>query len=44
MNLPQKTCPVCQRPFTWCKKWEQMICCSERCRWGSKSESINKFE
>ncbi|WP_201633305.1 DUF2256 domain-containing protein [Psychrobacter immobilis] len=25
---------MCQRPFTWCKKWEQMICCSERCRRG----------
>nr|WP_265089694.1 DUF2256 domain-containing protein [Psychrobacter okhotskensis] len=33
MNLPQKTCPVCQRPFTWRKKWEQVFCCSERCRW-----------
>jgi hypothetical protein len=20
-NLPQKLCPVCQRPFTWRKKW-----------------------
>ncbi|WP_201584812.1 DUF2256 domain-containing protein [Psychrobacter sp. HII-4] len=37
-NLPQKTCPVCQRPFTWRKKWEkdweQVIYCSERCRRG----------
>ena len=23
VNLPQKTCPVCQRPFTWRKKWEK---------------------
>ena len=20
-DLPQKTCPVCRRPFTWRKKW-----------------------
>jgi hypothetical protein len=36
VNLPQKICPVCQRPFTWRKKWEkdweQVIYCSERCR------------
>ncbi len=22
-DLPSKTCPVCQRPFTWRKKWER---------------------
>ncbi|OQX36550.1 MAG: DUF2256 domain-containing protein [Oceanospirillales bacterium LUC14_002_19_P2] len=31
-----KTCAVCQRPFTWRKKWtrcwEQVRYCSERCR------------
>ncbi|WP_440464847.1 DUF2256 domain-containing protein [Psychrobacter sp. ASPA161_6] len=36
VNLPQKICPVCLRPFTWRKKWEkdweQVIYCSERCR------------
>ena len=36
VNLPQKICPVCQRPFTWRKKWEkdweQVIYCSEKCR------------
>ncbi|MEC9060551.1 MAG: DUF2256 domain-containing protein, partial [Pseudomonadota bacterium] len=21
-DLPTKICPVCQRPFTWRKKWE----------------------
>lgn len=35
-NLPRKICPVCQRPFTWRKKWakcwEQVKYCSERCR------------
>ncbi|WP_162340616.1 DUF2256 domain-containing protein [Cyclobacterium salsum] len=34
--LPQKTCPVCGRPFTWRKKWEknweQVRYCSDRCR------------
>ncbi len=35
-NLPEKMCPVCERPFTWRKKWEddweQVKYCSERCR------------
>lgn len=35
-DLPQKICPVCQRPFTWRKKWadcwEEVKYCSERCR------------
>jgi hypothetical protein len=35
-SLPQKTCPVCQRPFAWRKKWrlnwERVRYCSERCR------------
>ncbi|OQX06788.1 MAG: hypothetical protein BWK73_29895 [Thiothrix lacustris] len=35
-TLPQKTCPVCQRPFAWRKKWEkcwdEVKYCSERCR------------
>ena len=21
-NLPKKTCPVCNKPFTWRKKWK----------------------
>ncbi|QJB69082.1 DUF2256 domain-containing protein [Parasphingorhabdus halotolerans] len=36
LNLPEKTCPVCDRPFAWRKKWardwENVIYCSERCR------------
>ncbi|QQD18938.1 DUF2256 domain-containing protein [Spongiibacter nanhainus] len=36
LHLPQKTCPVCQRPFNWRKKWSrnwpQVVYCSERCR------------
>ena len=35
-HLPSKTCPACQRPFTWRKKWardwDQVRYCSERCR------------
>ncbi|MDT0557605.1 DUF2256 domain-containing protein [Ichthyenterobacterium sp. W332] len=35
-NLPTKQCPVCNRPFTWRKKWElnwdKVIYCSKRCR------------
>ncbi|MFO0866571.1 MAG: DUF2256 domain-containing protein [Gemmataceae bacterium] len=35
-NLPTKTCPVCNRPFTWRKKWakvwEQVKYCSEACK------------
>ncbi|MCP9235973.1 DUF2256 domain-containing protein [Lewinella sp. JB7] len=35
-NLPRKICPVCQRPFTWRKKWkavwDEVKYCSERCR------------
>ncbi|MEO0405805.1 MAG: DUF2256 domain-containing protein [Cyanobacteria bacterium P01_A01_bin.135] len=35
-DLPTKICPVCQRPFTWRKKWkdcwDEVKYCSERCR------------
>ncbi|QEL10476.1 DUF2256 domain-containing protein [Kushneria phosphatilytica] len=35
-HLPSKTCPVCQRSFSWRKKWarnrEHVVYCSERCR------------
>ncbi|MFL2700391.1 MAG: DUF2256 domain-containing protein [Gammaproteobacteria bacterium] len=35
-NLSSKTCPVCNRPFNWRKKWEKnwdkVVYCSERCR------------
>lgn len=35
-NLPQKTCPVCQKAFAWRKKWEkvwdEVRYCSDRCR------------
>lgn len=38
-DLPRKTCPVCERPFTWRKKWardwENVRYCSDRCRRGA---------
>ncbi|MEM6536258.1 MAG: DUF2256 domain-containing protein [Pseudomonadota bacterium] len=41
-SLPEKICPVCQRPFTWRKKWardwDTVKYCSEKCR-RSKSQS-----
>ncbi|WP_413786899.1 DUF2256 domain-containing protein [Psychrobacter urativorans] len=41
----KKICPVCQRPFSWRKKWEkdweQVIYCSEKCLC-NKSESNDK--
>jgi hypothetical protein len=41
-DLPQKTCPVCNRPFAWRKKWarvwDEVKYCSEHCRSGKMSE------
>ena len=35
-DLPTRTCPVCQRPFAWRKKWardwDQVKTCSDRCK------------
>ncbi|PWQ95133.1 DUF2256 domain-containing protein [Leucothrix pacifica] len=35
-TLAEKICPVCDRPFSWRKKWakcwEEVRYCSERCR------------
>ncbi|WP_315789439.1 DUF2256 domain-containing protein [Fischerella sp. JS2] len=35
-DLPTKICPVCQRSFSWRKKWadcwDEVKYCSERCR------------
>jgi len=34
-DLPTKICPVCERPFSWRKKWERdwesVVYCSKRC-------------
>lgn len=46
LTLPEKNCPVCQRPFAWRKKWardwDQVIYCSERCRRTSKPPKPEK--
>jgi hypothetical protein len=35
-DLPTKTCIVCDRPFSWRKKWardwDEVKYCSDRCR------------
>ncbi|WP_109617360.1 DUF2256 domain-containing protein [Sediminitomix flava] len=35
-HLPTKICPVCNRSFTWRKKWakdwDEVKYCSERCK------------
>ncbi|MFT2098281.1 DUF2256 domain-containing protein [Marinomonas sp. 2405UD66-6] len=42
--LPEKICLVCQRPFTWRKKWErdwpQVKYCSERCKRQGKRQDL----
>ena len=43
-NLPQKVCPVCNRPFTWRKKWEDdwenVKYCSQRCRRNKNRDTV----
>lgn len=43
-HLPVKTCPVCQLPFNWRKKWhknwDEVIYCSERCRRNKNSRTV----
>ncbi|AWB68491.1 DUF2256 domain-containing protein [Saccharobesus litoralis] len=43
VHLPTKDCPVCERSFTWRKKWakdwQQVKYCSERCRRSSKQKA-----
>ncbi|MAX51956.1 MULTISPECIES: DUF2256 domain-containing protein [unclassified Methylophaga] len=40
-TLPVKICPICQRPFTWRKKWQRnwdnVVYCSQRCRRHTRS-------
>ncbi|WP_344929016.1 DUF2256 domain-containing protein [Aquimarina addita] len=40
-DLPTKMCVVCQRPFSWRKKWEkhweEVKYCSVRCRHNKKN-------
>lgn len=43
VDLPQKTCLACGRPFTWRKKWEkvwdEVRYCSDRCRGASRAKA-----
>ncbi|MGH1441669.1 MAG: DUF2256 domain-containing protein [Cellvibrionaceae bacterium] len=43
-ELPEKICIVCQRPFTWRKKWQRdwdkVKYCSKRCSSKSKKMMI----
>ncbi len=42
-DLPEKICPVCERPFAWRRKWakdwDSVRYCSERCRRQRRSVS-----
>ncbi len=44
-HLPQKLCVVCERPFSWRRKWlkcwEDVKYCSERCRRSSRKTPPN---
>ena len=44
-NLPVKTCVVCNRPFTWRKKWEscwdEVTTCSKKCN--SERKKANRI-
>lgn len=47
-NLPSKICVVCDRPFTWRKKWErswdEVTTCSKKCnseRRGAKRDNAS---
>jgi len=43
-NLPEKICPVCQRPFSWRRKWardwEQVRYCSDACRRAARHDEL----
>jgi hypothetical protein len=45
-ELPEKTCVVCQRPFTWRKKWardwEQVKYCSQKCRYSGEAAPLKQ--
>ena len=44
--LPSKICGVCDRPFTWRKKWksnwDEVKYCSKKCS-GKKKERFERF-
>jgi len=46
-DLPSKLCKVCERPFTWRKKWQRdwqnVKYCSKRCA-GNRQKGNNNGE
>ncbi|MDP4655167.1 MAG: DUF2256 domain-containing protein [Porticoccaceae bacterium] len=47
-NLPSKMCPICQRPFSWRKKWErvwdEVRYCSVRCKTDARRQDVSKHD
>ncbi|MCX2475836.1 DUF2256 domain-containing protein [Pedobacter sp. MC2016-05] len=45
-NLPEKTCPTCERPFSWRKKWklnwDNVIYCSLKCKTHKKNRDTEE--
>ena len=45
-DLPEKTCPVCNRPIRWRKKWakvwEEVKYCSDKCRRQVRSRDVER--
>ncbi|TQV73131.1 DUF2256 domain-containing protein [Aliikangiella marina] len=45
VNLPEKICLVCSRPFKWRKKWQKdwdsVKYCSQRCRQNKSTKPNN---
>ena len=43
-NLPSKSCIICQRTFSWRKKWkkvwDEVKFCSEKCRRNKMRKNI----
>ncbi len=46
-DLPQKQCPVCDRPFRWRNKWrkvwDEVRYCSKRCQQSTNKNKNNGF-
>ena len=46
-NLPEKTCVVCGRPFSWRKKWQkvwdEVRYCSVKCRKSRERFLVNRL-
>lgn len=45
LHLPEKICPICNRPFSWRKKWEKnwetVVYCSDKCRMNKNKKTVN---